>query len=110
MDWGDTRPSTADPAFIQYLSFPERRAAVNPWRIPPGPEASQGRRNKATPVNNMPRIIGSREDWDGLSAGAKFYLRHTRTHLQSISFVCCNRYAVDVFAQERRRMNSELAV
>ncbi len=59
IDWGDIRPNTADPAFIQCLSFPDNRAAVKPWRIPFGPRASQRRTNKATPVNNTPRIIGS---------------------------------------------------
>src|ERR1019366_7159592 len=59
IDCGDTRPNTAEPAFIQCLSFPERRAAVKPGRVPPGPRASQRRRNNATPVNKMPRSIAS---------------------------------------------------
>src|SRR5947207_15855329 len=37
VECGDTRPNAAVPAFIQRLSFPERRCAVNPWRIPAGP-------------------------------------------------------------------------
>ena len=47
-----TSPNAADPAFIQCLSFPERRRAVKPWRIPPGPRASQRRMKSATPINN----------------------------------------------------------
>jgi hypothetical protein len=57
--WGDSRPNPVDPTFIHCLSFPDRRAAVKPWRIPPGPRASQRRIKTATLVDNMPRSIGS---------------------------------------------------
>src|SRR6185295_4102993 len=56
---GDNAPITADPAFIHSLSLPERRSAVKPWRIPPGDDASQRRIKSATPINNMPKSIGS---------------------------------------------------
>ena len=44
IECGDTRPNAVAPAFIQSLSFPERRCAVNPWRIPPGPSDTAQRR------------------------------------------------------------------
>src|SRR3984893_14158150 len=59
IDWGVSRPNTADPAFIQFLSFSDNRSAVEPWRLPLGLPPSQRRMKTATPVNNMPRIIGS---------------------------------------------------
>lgn len=59
IEWGDSGPSTVAPTFIHCLSFPDRRAAVKPWRIPPGPRASQRRRETATLVNNMPSRTGS---------------------------------------------------
>lgn len=30
IDWGVSRPNTADPAFTQRLSFPDKRSAVKP--------------------------------------------------------------------------------
>jgi beta-barrel assembly-enhancing protease len=59
MMFGDTSPIVATPAFIQRLSFPDRRWAVKPWRIPPCPLASQRRMRSATPINNAPSSIGS---------------------------------------------------